>query len=102
MKIFLLTVLSFQLCLATAARRDCNEIKLKADQCVRHAILIGREEFEIPRTVPELDKMVCSSVNADLRCVGSIKQCLKPFQRTIVNLALKSVRKTIEESVCGK
>ncbi|KAI1286463.1 hypothetical protein HDE_10933 [Halotydeus destructor] len=89
-------------CMVSGQRSESCPAKIKrSDDCLRHAILIGRKEVKLPRTVADMDSMVCSSLPNDIRCVNEVRPCLKRFPRTIFNVAIKSIKTAISKLYCA-
>ena len=80
---------------------SCDQMVLKADGCLRHLIMIGREKVVLPRSIADVDKYVCSTVNDDITCIVGARQCLNPFPRTLFNVAIRSSRNTVKKAICS-
>ncbi|KAI1304881.1 hypothetical protein HDE_01663 [Halotydeus destructor] len=72
----------------------------RSDNCIKHLLLFGRENVTVPRTVRELDNILCATVTPDLKCASDIRKCMSPFLKTIYNLVARGIRKGVKE-FCG-
>ncbi|KAI1301680.1 hypothetical protein HDE_03151 [Halotydeus destructor] len=80
--------------------KECLEVSGKVDTCLRHALLMG-QNGTLPRTVGQMDKMVCSTLNGDMKCIATLRKCLKPFPRTLFNVVVRNINKVVSETICG-
>lgn len=75
---------------------DCGQQKVESDQCIRNALLLARDNLNsasVPRTVAELDDLLCNNLSDHINCVAKLRPCLRRFPRTIFNVGLRNVRK---------
>jgi len=99
--ILILCFISVANCALSPSGDECQEIFARGDACLRHAVLVGRANITVlPKNVGDVDNMVCSTVDADITCISEMRKCLRAFPRTIFNIAIKSVRKTIKKMLC--
>ena len=72
----------------------------KADVCMRHAMLLSHDDGRLPRSVQELDEMVCSKITDNIKCIGDLRRCMRPFSRTVFNVGYRNF-KAMTNRVCG-
>lgn len=87
--------------LAPKRPQNCNQIINNTDYCLRHAVLIGRDELKVPETLDQLEADVCATLPSDVRCMARAKRCLDHFPRTLFIVIMKNV-KTQMKDACAR
>ncbi|KAI1292250.1 hypothetical protein HDE_07357 [Halotydeus destructor] len=80
---------------------ECIQQTRKSDQCFRDATIIGADSKRLPRNLSEWDKTVCDQLPGSIKCISDLKVCLKPFPRTMFNVAMRAAKKMSNNIFCG-
>ncbi|KAI1294743.1 hypothetical protein HDE_06046 [Halotydeus destructor] len=99
--VILLSVTFGALLVSCQDNGTCSQLKAKADTCFQEALLYNRVPRQFPVNLAQMNQMVCNTINSNVQCIGNYRPCVKPFPRTLLNVVIRSIKRTLKDSVCG-
>lgn len=79
---------------------NCSAIIAFAEVNVRKLIFLDDPNFKVWRTEQSFDQDFCSKSVKRISAVTKIKRCLPPFQRTLMNISLRDLKKLVRIGMC--